>query len=108
MDANKVTNEWYFSFVELLYYVFVAASISVFVKYLVNFIGDFTLTVLRLIICLFCGDLDRVTLLIVFLGVVTKSNISILTKPNNTHFELCKLNILGIGSSFLIYFYEPV
>lgn len=58
MDANKVTKEWLFGFVELLYYGFVAASISIFVKYLVNFFGDFALTVLQFTICLFCGDKD--------------------------------------------------
>lgn len=47
MDANKVTQGWAFGFVELLYYVFVAASISIFIKYLVNFFGVFALTVLH-------------------------------------------------------------
>lgn len=82
MDANKVTKGWLFGFVELLYYGFVAASISIFVRLLVNFFGGFAPTVLRLIILLLCGDEDGVDLVTVlmndvfllvgFLGVVTK------------------------------------
>lgn len=76
MDANKVTNGWLFGFVELLYYGFVAASVSIFVRYLANFFGGLTLTVLHfavffVVVMRIVTLLTHVWLVGFFLGVVT-------------------------------------